>query len=133
MSESLPILLRIAAALQLTIAGLNLFLPRLLGWRDDLARMPLLMREVFHVHAWFVSITLVIFAALTWRFATDLAPPAAGEITRWLAACIGLFWTIRTAIQVVYYSKAGPTAIHITLLAVYGGMSMLYLACALGE
>ena len=58
----LPLLLQIAAALQVAIAVLNLFLVRLFNWRAELSRMPLLLREVFQVHAWFISITLTIFS-----------------------------------------------------------------------
>jgi len=136
MTETLIILLRIAASVQLAIAALNLFLPRILGWRENLQRMPLLMREVFHVHAWFVSITLIIFALISWRFAPDLADPDTNPLARWLAASIGGFWAIRTAIQVFYYSSShwrglrGPTIVHITLLVIYGAMSAVYLWCS---
>jgi len=59
------LLLETAAALQMAIAALNLFLVRILKWREDMARMPLLLRQVFQVHLWFISFTLAIFAVLT--------------------------------------------------------------------
>jgi len=40
---------------------------------SDLEQMPLLLREVFRVHAWFISITLGIFGMMTWRFAGAIA------------------------------------------------------------
>ena len=132
-------LLEAAALLQVGIAALNLFLVRLLHWREDLLRMPLLLREVFRIHAWFISITLAIFAVLTWRFAPQMAG-GADPVCRWLAAAIGLFWTIRTTLQITYYSSShwrgrpGRTLVHISLLVVYGGFALLYLwnALALG-
>ena len=131
---SLDLLLKAAAAGQLCVAVLNLFLPRLLHWREDLTRLPLLMREVFQIHVWFISITLTIFAVMTWRFATEMnANPAC----RWLAAGIGLFWALRTILQITYYSSShwrglpGRTLIHITLLLIYGGFAVLYLLTAL--
>jgi hypothetical protein len=60
-ASSLTICLLIAAAAQPGIARLNLFLVRLLGWKENLDRLPLLIREVFHVHAWFISVTLAAF------------------------------------------------------------------------
>lgn len=123
--------LQLAAAAQLGIAALNLCLPRLLGWKDDLARLPLLIREVFHVHAWFISVTLVIFAVMTWRFAGDMASGASAAC-RWLAACIGVFWAVRTVLQVTWYSgshwrgQPGRTVIHIALLAIHGGFAIVY-------
>ena len=123
-------LLKVVAAGQLAIAILNLFLIRILEWREDLARMPLLLREVFHVHCWFISVTLTLFAVMTWRFAGEMTTSAA---CRWLAAGIGLFWALRTVLQVAYYSSShwrgqkGRTAIHIALLIIYGGFALVYL------
>ena len=65
--------LYIAAAAQLSVAVLNLFLVRIMKWEEEVARMVQLVREVFHVHAWFISITLAIFGAVTIRFAGELA------------------------------------------------------------
>ena len=130
------ILLYLAAVAQLGIAVLNLFLVRLMNWREDLARMPLLVREVFMVHAWFISITLTIFAALTFRFAPQIASGAA-EIFRWLAVCIAGFWGFRTILQVTYYSsshwRGQPKRLlaHIALLTLYGGFTAIYLATIL--
>ena len=64
--------LRIAAVVQLGVAVLNLFLIRIMNWEPDLARAPLLIREVFRIHVHFISITLAIFGVLTWRFAREL-------------------------------------------------------------
>ena len=124
------------AAAQLAVAALNLFLVRLLGWRAELARMPLLLREVFVVHAWFISVTLAIFGTVTWRFAPEFAIRS-HEVFRWLAAGIGSFWTLRTILQITYYSSShwrgrlDRTVMHVLLLATYGGFAGTYIAAAL--
>jgi hypothetical protein len=128
---TLTSLLRIAAAAQLAIALLNLFLVRLLEWKTDLNRVPLLLREVFHVHCWFISITLGIFGVTTLRFADAMAA-SSDEACRWLAAGIGIFWAIRTVLQVTYYSASHwqgrpfRTAMHVALLTTYGSLALLY-------
>ena len=120
-----------AALIQLGIAVLNLFLVRLLGWQRDLESMPLLVREVFRVHAWFISITLALFGIWTWRFVEELAN-GDNLVARWLAAGIGLFWAIRTVLQVTYYSRShwrgqtGRTIIHFALLMIYGALALVY-------
>jgi hypothetical protein len=130
-------LLQAAAAFQVGVALLNLFLVPLLKWKEELARAPLLLREVFQVHAWFISVTLVIFGTLTWRFAGEIASHT-NAIGGWLAAGIGIFWAIRTVLQVAYYSSShwrgqfGRTVIHIVLLFIYGGMAAIYLWAAFG-
>lgn len=135
MNDPLATALLMAAGLQLIIAALNLNLPRLLHWQSDIARMPRLLREVFHVHSWFISVTLTIFAVITARFAAAMAD-ASSEPLRWLAGAIGAFWTLRTILQVTYYDrshwigKRGRTAIHVLLLLLYGGMAAVYLVAA---
>ena len=53
----LELALRIAALAQLAIAVINLSLERLMNWRADVQRTPLLIREVFRVHVIFITIT----------------------------------------------------------------------------
>lgn len=133
--EILTLVLITAAVAQLCIAALNLFLVRILKWHDDLNRAPLLLREVFWVHSWFISVTLLIFGVMTLRFAGEMNSLTMG---RWLAMGIGAFWTLRMILQVTFYSsshwrgKPGRTAIHIILLALYGGMATTYLLAAFG-
>jgi hypothetical protein len=132
---SLETLLLLVAGLQLAIAILNLFLVPLLKWQADLARAPLLLREVFQVHAWFISVTLTIFALLTLRFSHEMAT-GSNIVATWLAGAIGTFWAIRTILQIVYYSsthwrgQAVRTAIHISLLFLYGGFAAAYISAA---
>ncbi len=127
----LLILLYACATAQIAVALLNFFLVPLLGWKADLLRLSLLPRQVFMVHLWFISITLLIFGALTWRFAETMVT-GTNPVAVWLAAAIALFWFIRTVIQVVYYSPRhwwghpGRTAIHIVLILSYGGLAATY-------
>ena len=132
----LKLFLQLAAALQLGVAVMNLFLVRILKWREQVAAMPLLLREVFQVHAWFISVTLAIFGTLTLRFAGELAS-GANPIGQWLCAGMGMFWAIRTVLQITYYSSShwrgqvGRTLIHFLLLLGYGAMAFIYLRVGL--
>ncbi len=127
--------LKLSAVGLSALALVNFGMERILHWEEDVARMPLLIREVFRVHGWFISITLLIFAAMSWRFAPEIA---AGEapVYRWLAAGIGAFWAVRTVLQLTYYSTAhwrgnpARLAVHLFLLGVYGGWAGLYLLAA---
>ena len=127
--------LYIAAAAQLSVAVLNLFLVRIMKWEEEVARMPQLVREVFHVHAWFITITLAIFGVVTIRFADELAA-GTNDLGRWLAAGIGIFWLIRWLIQFFYYDsshwrgKRAETIVHIVLIFLYGSFAGVYLLAA---
>jgi hypothetical protein len=128
----MEIALHIAAAAQLSVAMLNLFLVRIMKWEKAVARMPQLVREVFQVHAWFISITLVIFGVVTLRFAGELAA-GTNDLGRWLAAGIGLFWLVRWVMQFFFYSsshwkgKRAETIVHIVLILLYGFFAGAYL------
>ena len=135
-APELAIWLKLAAAAQLGIALLNLFLVPLLRWQEPVARMPLLLREVFYVHAWFISLTLALFGILTWRFAGEMAAPT-NPLAQWLASGVGVFWATRTVMQITYYSSShwrrhtGRTVVHVLLLFLYGGLAGGYLTAAL--
>jgi len=97
----------------------------------------LLIREVFQIHIYFISITLAIFGALTWRFAGDIAT-AANLLSVWLAIGIGCFWSIRSVMQWSHYSavhwRGDPlrTFIHCTLFLGYGALAAVYFMAAGG-
>ena len=127
--------LYIAAAAQLSVAVLNLFLVRIMKWEEEVVRMPQLVREVFHVHAWFITITLAIFGVVTIRFVEELAA-GTNNLGRWLAAGIGIFWLIRWLMQFFYYDsshwrgKCAETIVHIVLIFLYGSLAGVYLLAA---
>ena len=135
MKTTIELALLTSAFGQGCVAVLNLNLPRLMGWKPELTKMPLLLREVFQIHALFISITLTIFALLTGRFAHEIAV-GAEPVYRWLASGIGIFWGIRAILQVTYYSSShwrgipSRTAVHIVLLTVYGAWAGIYLLAA---
>src|SRR2546423_14301524 len=132
---SLDHALRAAALTQFAVAILNLFLIRIMKWEPDLDRAPLLIREVFRIHVVFISITLAIFAVLTWRFAHEIAS-AASPLAIWFAVAIGLFWLARSAMQWLHYSAshwrgvAPRTVIHWALFLGYGAIATVYLTSA---
>ena len=129
--------LEVAAMAQLGVAGLNLGLVRLLRWRNPLDQLPLLMREVFQVHVWFISFTLAAFGVTTLRFAVSMAAKTDPAAT-WLAAIIAIFWGLRVLIQLAYYSASHwrhdvfRTMVHFLLLIMYGGMAVVYGMAAWG-
>lgn len=131
----LELFLRIIAVAQIGLAVLSLCLPRILDWKADIARMSLLVRQVFEIHSWFIALTLVIWGVLTWRFAPQMAG-AAPELARWLCAAIGIFWGVRSVMQWTHYSishwRGNPqrTVIHWTLFFGYVAWTTVYFIAA---
>jgi len=128
-------LLRLAAVMQICLAGLSVCLARILEWKPAVDRMPLLVREVFEIHGWFISITLAIFGVLTWRFAPEMAH-APTDLSNWLCAAIGFFWAIRWVMQWTHYSAShwrgipSRTVIHWLLTFGYAAWAIVYFIAA---
>ncbi len=134
----LEVSLRGVGLAQAGLAVLSFFLPRIMKWGNDLARMPLLVREVFVIHSWFISLTLLIWGVLTWRFAPEMVR-APTELSRWLCAAIAIFWGLRCVLQWLHYSPAhwrgipSRTVIHWTLFLGYGLWAAAYGVAAVGK
>lgn len=124
------------AAFQGFVAVANLSLVRVLRWQPALAGLPPLVRQVFHVHAFFVSAAVGFFAVLTARFAPEMAT-GTNPVLRWFAGGVAIFWTMRVLTQVGYYSSThwrrhrGKTAIHGTILAGFSALAVTYWMAAL--
>ena len=132
----LELFLRIVAVAQLALAVLSYFLPHIMDWKAEIQRMSPLVRDVFVIHAWFISITLIIWGILTWHFAEQMVH-APTELSRWLCGAIGAFWGIRCVLQWLHYSPAhwrgNPTrtVIHWMLFIGYGLWTATYFMAAL--
>lgn len=135
-NHTLELGLRVAAGGQLFIAGLGSALPRILHWEKAIADMPLLVRQVFQIHTWFISLTCAIFAVITWRFA-GLMASGQDELAKWIAGAIALFWGVRSIMQWTHYSqehwrgKLGLTFLHWLLFLGYAAWAVVYALAAL--
>jgi hypothetical protein len=113
---SLETHLRIAGALLLLLAAAHPFFPKQLGWKEDLAKLTLLNRQIFLVHVSFIVLILVLFGSPLF-FAADLATPS--RLAAAVLAGLTLFWGLRLLTQQLVYDRSHwrghrrNTAIHI--------------------
>lgn len=120
------ILLWIAGGLQLAIAAANLPLARILRFREEHARLSPLVRQIHEVHHAYTAGVLVLFAAVSLTFPSEIAGSALG---RFLAGAIAIFWGARAVVQRTFYDRAtlrrhraadwGFTLVFVFLAAVY--------------
>src|SRR5437773_658962 len=82
-------LLWLAGLVQVAIASANLFLPAKLKYRDNLARVSPIIRQIFVVHSVYIVGVVLLFAVLTFGFAGELA--SGRGLGRFLAAAISVF------------------------------------------
>jgi len=124
----------IAGFVQLAIALANFVLPRKLNYRENLARLTPMVRQIFIVHSGYIVGIVVLFAAITFGFAPELA--GGRGLGRFLAASIAVFWACRLPLQVFYYdselrrrNRASDVAITLALLflvVTYGAAALVH-------
>jgi hypothetical protein len=131
--NALLAILWLAALVQILIAASNFYLPKKLKYQENLERVAPIIRQIFVVHSVYIVGVLVLFAALTFGFAAELA--SGHGLGRFLAAGICVFWLFRAPVQLLYYdaslrrtNRLGDiafTAAAIFLTVAYGAAAFL--------
>ena len=131
--NALLAILWLAALVQIVIAAANFYLPRKLKYLENLERVAPIIRQIFVVHSVYIVGVLLLFAALTFGFAAELA--SGHGLGRFLAAGICVFWLFRAPVQLLYYdaslrrtNRLGDiafTAAAIFLTVAYGAAAFL--------
>ena len=93
--------IQVAGAVQLAIGLANLPLAIRLQYRKNLAGASPIVREVFYVHAAYIVLVVLGFAALSLLFPMDLA--GGRPLGRFLSGFLAVFWLLRVPIQLFYY------------------------------
>ena len=99
----LPLLawIQIAGAVQLAIGLANLPLASRLQYRKNLAGASEIVRQVFYVHAAYIVLVVLGFAALSLLFPDELV--SGRPLGRFLSTFLAVFWLLRVPIQLFYY------------------------------
>ncbi len=135
MSDLLTILLRAAGAGLLLLAILHIPISRQLKWKEEGARMSPANTAIFHVHAIFICIVLLMMAT-----PCLLEPSVFLTSTRaglWMSWSYAVFWAIRLYFQWFVYGKElrqgkrFETILHWWFTLVWTSLSALFAACAL--
>jgi hypothetical protein len=103
-SDLLLVNLRAVGVFMAALVVVNLFVPRHLGWREELARISLVNRQIFEVHAIFLVLILAMFAVLLLSSSEALLVPS--RLSRLVLGGLTIFWGLRLLVQFFYYSPA---------------------------
>jgi hypothetical protein len=98
---NLALHLKSVGALLLLLAFAHLFFPKRFGWKEDLAKLSLLNRQVFLVHAFFITLVLVLFGLLSLIYTDTILEP--GPLARIVLVGLVIFWAARLFIQFFVY------------------------------
>jgi hypothetical protein len=94
--------LRIVGLMMVALVVINLFVPKEFHWREEMARLSLLNRQIFQIHSIFLTLVLGMFAALLLAFGRDLLEPT--RLARAVLAGLTAFWVLRMLMQWFFYS-----------------------------
>jgi hypothetical protein len=96
--------LRVAGALQILLALLHLAFPKRFQWKEELARLSPLNRQIFIVHTFFICLVLVLIGTLSLLAANTLLEPS--RLSRLVLGGITLFWALRLLCQFFVYDAS---------------------------
>src|SRR5215813_14056593 len=93
--------LRIVGMLQIALAAFHVFFPKHFHWKEELARLSLLNRQIFLVHNFFVCFVLVLIGSLSFFFPETLVE--ATPLAKLVLCGIASFWAVRLVFQWFVY------------------------------
>ena len=96
--------LKIAGALLIVLGIAHSTFPRRFGWKDELARLSLLNRQMFLVHVFFIALTLVLMGSITLFYTKALLQPS--PLSRVILVGVVIFWVCRLFIQFLVYDSS---------------------------
>ena len=137
MIETLSMLVRVAGATLILLAGLHVPVGRHLKWREERARLSPANAIIFLVHTFFICFVLVMMG-----LPCLLEPAVLLEKSRaglWLAWSFSAFWTVRLFFQwfvfpkSLWHGKQMETIAHISFSILWLGLSALFTACGLWQ
>jgi hypothetical protein len=100
---TLRIHIQTVGALMMLLGTAHIFFGRYFGWRDELASLSLLTRQVFIVHCFFIALILVLLGICSLFYADTLLAP--NDLSRLLLAGIVVFWLSRLLIQLFVFDS----------------------------
>ena len=123
--------LEIAGFLQICLALLHAFFPRRFGWKEELASLSLLSRQIMYIHTLFIALMIFLMGALCVTSANEIVSTTLG---RRISLGLGIFWTARLFTQFFGYSaqlwrgKPFETTIHIVFSVLWLYLSAVFIA-----
>lgn len=101
--EMLLVHLHVGGLAMASLVIVNLFVPSRFHWREEMARLSLVNRQIFQVHTVFLVLILALFSTLLLTCASELLEPS--RLSRAILLGLTIFWGLRMAVQWCFYSS----------------------------
>jgi hypothetical protein len=96
--------LRFIGVLMAALVVVNFFVPGRFHWREEMARLSLVNRQIFQAHTVFIVLTIAMFSVLLLTSAETLLEPT--RLSRLVLGGLTIFWGVRMLMQWFFYSPA---------------------------
>ncbi len=101
--NSLQSSVQLAGILQFVIAAANFFAPAKLHYRENMAGVSPIVRQIFNVHCVYIVLVLAGFGTICLLFPSDLC--GGNHLGKFLCGFLALFWGLRVVLQFGYYDS----------------------------
>jgi hypothetical protein len=101
-ADTLVLHLRIVGAVMAWLVIVNLIVPKWFRWREEMAALSALNRQIFLAHNVFLILSLAMLSALLLTSASALLEPTL--LSRMLLIGLAIFWGLRMVMQWAFYS-----------------------------
>jgi hypothetical protein len=96
--------LKVVGALLVALGLAHSLFGRYFKWKQELAPLSLLTRQIFQVHGFFIALVVAMIGACSLFYTTALL--ASGALSRVVLTGFLVFWLSRLAIQLFVYDPA---------------------------
>jgi hypothetical protein len=103
MIDLLEINFRLIGISQILLALLHIGFEKRFGWKEDLAALSLLNRQLFVVHTFFVALTILLVGCISLFGARDLI--ISSPLGIWVTGGLFVFWLARLYCQFWVFDK----------------------------
>jgi hypothetical protein len=96
--------LKVVGVLLVALGLAHSLFGRYFNWKQELAPLSLLTRQVFQVHGFFIALVVAMMGVCSLFYTTALL--ASGDLSRVVLSGFLIFWLSRLAIQLFVYDPA---------------------------
>ena len=129
-AQTLLVHFRVIGVVMAGLVVVNVCVPKRFHWREEMARLSLLNRQIFQAHAVFLVLTLALISTLLLTCGDALPEPT--RLSRAILIGLTIFWTLRMVMQWGFYSPAiwrghrVNTAMHYLFSAIWIYVSTVF-------
>ena len=104
------------------LALIHVIFPKYFGWKQELAKLSLINRQIMKVHTGFIALTVFLIGVLCLTSASELVST---DLGRKISLGLSVFWFCRLLVQIFGYStelwrgKRLETFVHVVFTMIW--------------